>query len=309
MTLDLGFVGAGPRAWRHFAALDSVPDARVVACADPDLDLAARAAARYAGAAAHQDGIAMVTEERLDAVYVCLGPEHHDPLVGALAERCIPFFVEPPVGTDTSDSGAAVPPQVPPDLITSVGYEMRYRQNVNVLRDSLAGRTPCLARGLVPAPTPAAPAHEDSGNLSAPAAHLLDLLRYLFGEARSAFAVPGPVAGPPAAWIVSFADGSVCSGLSTGQGVAVDCSLEVFGCDLRARLAGQGADLLLRTPGEEHRFAPADDPVLAQDRAFVQAVLAGDPSAVRSPLHDALRTGALVRALYESARRGTPAHV
>jgi myo-inositol 2-dehydrogenase/D-chiro-inositol 1-dehydrogenase len=309
MTLQLGFVGAGPRAWRHFVALDSVPDSRVVACADLDLDLAARAAARYAGAAAHRDGVAMVTEERLDAVYVCLAPEHQRPLVDVLAERRIPFFVDAPVGTGDSGAHADAPLEVPPDLITSVGYETRYRQNVDRLRSHLAGRTPLVARGLVPAAAPAQPGREDATGSTAPAAHLLDLLRYLLGEAQSVLAVPGPVAGLTAAWIVSLADGSVCSVLRAGQGVGADCSLEVFGRDLHARLAGQGADLLLRTPGEEHRFTPADDPVLTQDRAFIQAVLAGDPSAIRSPLHDALRTGALVRALQESALRGAPAHV
>ena len=89
----VGCVGTGFIAGRHLAALASFPDVEVVAVADPLRERAEDAAGRL-GARAYDDGLALLAQEELDAVWLCVPPYAHGPLELAAVDRDLPFFVE-----------------------------------------------------------------------------------------------------------------------------------------------------------------------------------------------------------------------
>jgi predicted dehydrogenase len=170
------------------------------------------------------------------------------------------------------------------------------------------------------------------------ATHFLDLARYLVGDADlssvSAVALPGddpafPLRDMPmkpdgtrygdrvpapfrpprvTAAVWRFENGAVGS-LTHGvmlHGRTYESELEVWGDGLRVTLCDPYGDarLRVRRPHSEDtevlEFA-GDDPYLAEDRAFLQAVRTRDASAIRSPYPDAVRTFELSWAIRDAA--------
>jgi len=85
-----------------------------------------------------------------------------------------------------------------------------------------------------------------------------------------------------------------------------DTQLEVWGDGLRAALLDLYGRprLLVRRPhseATEESIVEADDPYLSEDRAFVQAVRAGDASGIRSSYADALKTFEFTWAITDAA--------
>ena len=138
-------------------ALARIPEARVVACMDVDIDRAAEAAARFAGAGAYADLDEMLDNHELDAVYVCVPPYAHGPIERAVIERGIHLFVEKPLAVDRHTPESVLEALEGKDLITSVGYVLRYRENARRAREFLEGREPVAARGTYVGGVPGAP--------------------------------------------------------------------------------------------------------------------------------------------------------
>src|SRR3972149_4702459 len=132
MALKIGFVGAGGIARAHFKALEQVDDAQIVACTDVDADRAAEAAAQFAGAGADTDFRAMLDECDLDGAYVCVPPHAHGEVELELIERGVPFLVEKPIGVDRRTPRRILEALEGTGLITSVGYLLRYYENVRL---------------------------------------------------------------------------------------------------------------------------------------------------------------------------------
>ncbi len=69
----VGFIGVGGIAQRHLDIFAGFEDVALVAFADPDFRRAEHAASRF-GAKAFESHSAMLEEEALDAVYICIPP-------------------------------------------------------------------------------------------------------------------------------------------------------------------------------------------------------------------------------------------
>jgi len=71
----------------------------------------------------------------------------------------------------------------------------------------------------------------------------------------------------------------------------------------------EGGRLKVVEPERSESFDPQVDPYEVEDRVFVEAVRTKDPSGIRSPYADALRTLKVTLAANESAREGRPVRV
>ena len=81
-----GVVGCGAIGPTHVAAIAALPDAEVVAVADPVTDRAADAAGRFGVAAVHRDLTGLVADPAVDVVCLCTpSGTHADGAVAALA--------------------------------------------------------------------------------------------------------------------------------------------------------------------------------------------------------------------------------
>lgn len=317
--LKVACIGTGFIAGRHLAALAGMPDVEVVAVADAQRDRAHDVAGRF-GATPYTDGLLLLEQEDLDAVWLCVPPFAHGPLEQAAVERGLPFFVEKPLAVDLPTAACVAKAVRESGLLTCVGYHWRSLDVVELARQALAGRPVDLLTATWLDSTPAAPwwsqRSGSGGQLVEQTTHLLDLARLLVGEIVSVQALE--VTHPRSAWpdadvptastvLLRFASGTV--GTVTSSCVLHrrhDVSLRLVAegqlLDLRER-ALSDHELRIATQDGEHVVRHTQDPIAREDRTFVDAVLAGHGE-VPVSYEEGLRTHAAVCAADLSARRG-----
>ena len=319
--LRVGCVGTGFIAGRHLSALSSFPDVTVVAVADPAVDRA-QAAAERCGARAYDDGLALLEQEELDAVWLCVPPFAHGPLEQAAVDRGLPFFVEKPLAVDLATATSIAAQVRDAGLLTAVGYHWRFLDVVEQAAGVLAGADVHLATGHWLDATPAAPwwsqRARSGGQLVEQSTHLFDLVRVLVGEVASVSAaevtVPrsglpdadAPTASSVTLHFVSGAVGTIASTCVLGWRHRVGLHLFAEGTVVELLERGLGDHELRVRTGDGERVAQSDqDPIAHEDRAFCDA-LRGDVDGVRVDYEEALRTHELVCAADRSAREGVP---
>ncbi len=317
-ALRVGCIGTGFIAGRHLAALASFPDVDVVAVADSARERAEDAAARY-GARAYDDGLTLLEQEQLDAVWVCVPPFAHGPLELAAVERSLPFFVEKPLALDLETAAVIAARVRERGLLTGVGYHWRHLDVVEQATGVLSGSTVQLVTGHWLDKTPAAPwwgrRDRSGGQVMEQTTHIFDLARLVVGEvdavsavevtvAREAFPdADAPTASTATLHFASGAIGTISSTCVLGWRHRVGLHLIAEGAIVELLERGL-ADHELRvvTAAGEQVIQSDQDPVAREDREFLDA-LRGDVATVRVPYEEALRTQELVWAADQSARQ------
>ncbi|WP_199286100.1 glycosyltransferase [Paracoccus suum] len=310
----LGFIGAGGIAHRHFGVLETMPDVRIVAIADPDAARAAEAAARF-GAEAFADHQAMLEASDLDAVYICVPPFAHGAAERACIARGQPFFVEKPLSLDLKVAEDIAAEVEDAGLITAVGYHWRYLDTVDEARAQLAVNPAQLMTGFWLDQTPPPQwwwrEDESGGQVVEQATHIIDLARFLAGDVTDVFGLSshrdradfaGLTVPTATTATLRFASGTIAN-------LAATCllrwnhrvGLHVFADALAMEITDH--DIMIDTGhGRPVRHAEGD-PVWREDRDFVDAVQ-GKENRIRCPYAEALETHRVALAIGKSAQTG-----
>ena len=197
MTIRTAVLGTGNWArTAHLPALAAHPDVTVVACADPNIDLA-RAAAETFGVPAAYDGLDSLLEheESLSLLVVAAPDDVHPAAIRAALSRGVAVFCEKPLANDAATADALSAQASATNVLASVGYSFRYSPAVRALRaDLLAGNLgeawfievaehnaqfhPLLGKELN---WKGDPEHAAAGALFEYGSHVLDLCLWLLG--------------------------------------------------------------------------------------------------------------------------------
>lgn len=316
--LRLGLIGAGWISSVHLAALDRLDRTMLVGVASARLE-SAEATAVPRGAAAYDDAERMLDEQRPDVVYVAVPPSAAVAACEAVLERGIPFLAEKPLAATDAEGPARVAAAIADrGIVVAVGYHLRSLERLSEVRARLADNPARLvaARWNDSTPPPAWWRREvdGGGQVIEQATHLYDLARFLVGEAEvlgaaslhdtPATPVGADVADATAA-VLRFAAGAVGTFANTRRQASpvIDISFSSDGQVTTIRKVGSdpGAwEVELRDGSEVTLLPPGRDPYEIQAETFLDAVVAGDPSAVVSSYADALLTDRLTRAVVEA---------
>jgi len=296
--VDIGFVGVGNIATAHLDNLRGYDRADVVAVCDIDAERAAEIGEEY-GAAAYTEHEEMLETEPLDAVYLCIPPFAHEGQERDVLDRGVDLFVEKPLGLSREDA-REVRDAVPTDAVTQVGYVLRYSEALQRARELLADRSVALVQGeyWTYAPDNAWWRSYDrsGGQVIEQSTHTFDTVRYLAGDVTGVSAHGGREVVED----VDFSDATVAA--MTHETGAVSQVSSTAACDdgrSRIHVVADGARLELdfssgrltgTVDGEEVAFEGDREYFRHEDEAFVDAVDAGDPDAVRSPYADAVES-------------------
>ncbi|MFE9203137.1 Gfo/Idh/MocA family protein [Micromonospora sp. NPDC007230] len=312
-TCRVGLVGAGGVAQRHARVLTGFEDVELVGVTDVARDAAEALAGTYGGRPFAD--VAELLAAGPDAVYVCVPPFAHGPVEEAVIDAGVPMFVEKPVAVDleTAERIAALVERR--GLLTAVGHHWRYLHVVAEARQLLADRPARMVSAAwldkVPPVAWWARCDRSGGPVVEQAAHVLDLVRVLVGEASEVTAygdgTPPPVEGADidsvTAATVRFTSGAVGTlAAACVLGWKHRAGVEILADGLAMSLAEDGL-LICDGEGERHLPADPDGARVAVDRAFVDAVR-GIGDDIRVPYAEALRTQRLALAVAESARTG-----
>ena len=324
----VGLIGTGGLCGSHMNALIKMDDVQVVAVADP-IEERRVAAAQKMGATRlykdHREFYAHESAETLDAIWICIEPTAHDELteMGAV-ERGIPFLVEKPMTLDLAMGDKIAKAIEEKNLITAVGFQDRYLDLVNMIKDELpkhkkGGLVYGAWCGGIPGVWWWQKKSTCGGQLVEQNIHLLDGLRYLYGEPLSVYATassgivkPGENGVSPeydtddhSTCVLRFKDNVTATLVSScySRDVRPNCgyviTLEDMIIDYRLRNNIIFTDAH-KTVDIKRGHEQTDD----LDRAFIDAIKTGDRSLIRSPYADALKSLKIAFAANKSMETG-----
>jgi predicted dehydrogenase len=299
--MRVAVIGSGGIARRHIALLAAEPDVELAGIVSPSPERAAAAAHRWR-CPVYGTVAELLSQETIDAAWICIPPGGHGEIESRLIARGIPFFVEKPLSADRrtgEEIGAAL---ARAGLIAAVGYHWRALDTIPEVRRTLADRPARMVLGAWHDATPPPEwwRHQagGGGQMVEQATHLFDLARLLVGEASVTAATAtryGQAAYPDA----DVADVSAALLRFAGDATGVFTATCLLGgvAAAQVQIVCEGLLITITQRGvlydwgrERREVLTGNDPFVDEDRAFLQAVQRNDPALLVSSYADALRT-------------------
>ena len=312
-TCKLGLIGCGNRSWAHVNGMKKLDYAQFVSVADPVAERA-KEKADATGATKiykdHKDLLAHAAEDGLDAVIICVDPTAHTEDMELRAiDMGLPFIVEKPMTNNLDLAERIAAKAEEKGVITSVGFQDRYLDLVDMIKEELpkhrqGGLVYGSWVGGIPGPWWWQKKSDCGGQLVEQNIHLLDGLRYLYGEPLSVYAtasrgilqqgdtgVTENFDTDEHSTVVLRFPGNVTatlvSGCYTGWGTRPPCGYQItlhdMVIDYRLR-----NNITFYTANETRDIKRTMEQTDVLDQVFVDAVISGDGSKIRSPYKDAL---------------------
>ena len=324
----LGIIGCGGIMEDHVNGFVTMPDVEVVAVADLIAERREETAARFGTKLMYRDHTELYNSLKpadLDAVFIAVPPSEHKGIEEEAIARKWHFKVEKPMTLCQDQAHAISKAALDAGIVTAVGFQDRYLDLTARMKEALTSMRVGLVNGFWAGGIPMVPWWRTKatcgGQLLEQNIHLVDLLRYLFGDFASVYAVsgqgvvdaekdcPGYDLEDYSTAVFTMKSGvvatlhSLCYLLSGGS--ALSNGLTIHGRE-------QSIDYRLRnhvrfvSHGVEHCYHRLNNQITDSDRAFFDAVKKADPAGVRSPYADALKTLDACFAANQSMASGKP---
>ena len=292
--------------------------------------------------------VEMYDEIQPDMVFICVPPYCHGEIEFETIKRGIHFFVEKPLALDLNLAREIRDAAEAKGLITASGFQCRYSNlvepNVEFCKNNEIVFIDCTRIGGVPGVFWWRDKDLSGGQAVEQTIHQFDIIRYVFGEPEEvcSYATRGFVkewdnynTDDCSVTIVKFKNGTIGT-ISTGDyatsGNSFDSKIIFSGRDKRAELKilgtfevfgeapaapkeGEGGFVI---KGDGALGAASKDTTLYRqdgdagilcDRTFIEAVISGDGSKIRSSSRDAFKSVAFTMACNESMATGKPVKV
>lgn len=309
MTSKIGFIGSG-FAQQHILALTQIPDAEIVAICSRNQS---KAQSIITGSPINyypfDNYLDMLKKEQLDAVYICLPPHLHGDIEIACSEHVKGLFIEKPIAL-TLDLAAKLSDTFKTSgNIVSVGYMNRYRHNILKAKEHFSKDPAILFNaawsGELPPPYWWRRKELSGGQLTEQATHLIDSIRYISGEIKQvqALSANGFInniedlnvddAIAMNFQLESGAIGTVQTSCFTRDhgGGALGIYLEMASREKTYRLNNHCMDLQIQHSfNHTEKINSTDNPLLAENIAFLNALKNNTHTGIHSPFDDAIQT-------------------
>lgn len=318
--IKIGFIGCGGNANGHMNTLARIDGANVVATCDLDENRANSAAQRH-NSTPYTNHRKMLDRDDLDAIYLSLPVFAHGQPEFDVIDRGLPFLVEKPVAINLEIAHEIESRVEKADLITCVGYQLRYLGSTKIARQILDGKKISMAIGKYWSGSgrgdPNAwvrQMNRSGGQLLEQTTHTIDMMRYLIGEIDEVFAyqenrVLSEIDCPDSSAVtLKFKNGAVGTLTSYWAFDGGDWSnANVIDLLYEDQLMNwNGGRVRIKENGE---FVEKTEPSRSIDQVFVSAVRSNDNSKILSNYSDAVKTMAISIAANESGRTGKPISV
>jgi len=314
--VKIGFVGVGGIAGVHLENVSKIDHAEIVAVCDIVEENAKKKGLEF-NATAYTDLDAMLENEALDAVFVCVPPFAHGEIEEKIVKRGIHLLVEKPLGLDLETVQKKAKAIKESGAICGVGYCLRYLDTVAKAKDYLKDKTIAMVRGhyitsFVPTPW-YREINKSGGQLVEQSTHTLDLMRYLAGDIDQVYAnmrlqvlsdIPNIDIPDVTSVNVTFESGAV--GHLDSSIIQFDhrSGIEILGKDFRVVI--DGTNLTIAEKDYSNTYQSKVDFYLEQDRRFIEAVMKGDAELLLSSYDDGVKTLAATLAANKSNEVGLP---
>lgn len=308
-------VGTGGIGQAHLTALAKIPEAEIVAVCDVNEARAADVAKTHS-AAAYTDASRLISQEQLDALYICVPPSSHGDLEVSAAQKGIHLFVEKPVNLTLEGATVARDAIRTSGVMTQTGYVLRYLPAYMQLHALLVNIEVGAAHvtrwnGLLDVPWWRR-YDQSGGQLVEMTTHQIDFLRWCMGEVEAVSAsysfdrlhrdeagVTIPDSQSALLHFVSGASATISTSSAAGR-----ASLGSLAFVIKDGIVTLREGAVVVEPEGLCKIPPLQKDAPGIDECFTRAVATGDRSLLKSPYDDALRTLAVTLSANRSAEEG-----
>lgn len=324
--IKVGMVGCGGIANYHADHLLKMNDVEITAVADPVEERRDNMSTRANGARKYFSHKELYEAENdLDAVYICIPPHLHTDTETTAIEKGFNIFIEKPMCLDMDKAVEVRNAIEKAGIVSAVGFQDRYLDIIEKVKEGIPGKEVGLVYGSwlggIPGVDWWKKKETSGGQIVEQNIHLFDMIRYFFGEPSTVYSaagrgivrdVPGYDVEDYSSTTVTFKNGVIANLLtgcylssnasSRGNGLRILCKDIRIEYDLRrcVRFIDQNST---------HEFITMTDQGMTADRTFIDAVKAKNPSMVRSPYSDAIKSLRLTLAANESIASGKPVYL
>jgi myo-inositol 2-dehydrogenase/D-chiro-inositol 1-dehydrogenase len=242
-TFGVALLGAGRMGMEHARNMISIPNARLLAVADPFLENANRAVALTRAERAYAEPEAAIHHAGVDAVVIVTPTATHAELIEAAARAGKAIFCEKPVALDLGRTQQAMHVVNEARVPFQIGFNRRFdppyaqaKTRIAVMRD--------------PAPPPTEYLRGSGGMFVDQSIHDLDCARFLVGEVEEVCAWGAVLIDPAIGQAGDIDTGMISLRFKNGAlGVLQNSRRSVFGYDVRTEVFGaQGKFVMDATP-------------------------------------------------------------
>jgi predicted dehydrogenase len=307
--LRVAFLGAGGYAQSLLSKVLGSPNIELVGVCDVSIQSAEEMAQPH-GARAYDDFDSLLRND-MHALFVCIPPFAHVGQEIEAAERGIHLFVSKPVSLDLEYARRVNRAIKKHNVLSSVSYMLRYSAPVNKAKDLLQGKRVGLIRGHVLARMIGGgrswyfKKRMSGGQMVVQSGHLFDVFRYLAGEIVDVCAIGATNlversadydiedASIAVLRFRSGAIGSITSTVAMPPMWSQDMAFDIVAEDLHLSYSQQEGVLHVFDAKGDWDYECAmtnEDAQKAEVRVFLDAMRTGDPSLIRSPYDDAIKT-------------------
>jgi myo-inositol 2-dehydrogenase/D-chiro-inositol 1-dehydrogenase len=316
--LKVAMVGCGGICNFHLNHLLTFDDVEFVGFMDIRPERAHEKAQKAGAGKVYDDYVAMLDDAKPDVLYICVPPDQHGTIEFEAIKRKIPFLVEKPMALSMELANSIRDAVEQTGLVTAVGFQDRYLDIIDKTKEFLETQTVGLVDGAWLGGIPGVywwPKYATSGGqIVEQNIHLFDMLRYLFGEpskvycaaARGIVKREGYDLHDYSSAVITFKNNIIANlqtGCFLGRNVPNKNGLHIRCVDSDIRyILRQSVEF--DTGGKKVTYYRQVEQGLIEDRTFLDAVKANNPSLVRSPYADACKSLALTLACNESIATG-----
>lgn len=319
--LKVGLIGTGGIARMHLPAISKIKGVQIAALCDLQEERVKEAASTYGGKT-YTDYQKMLAEESLDALFILIPPFAHSGQEEMAVEEGIPFLVEKPVALSLEKAKAIERNVQEKNLITAVGYQLRYMDILEPVKKVLEKDKVALSLGQYFGGVPGGSnswfvkKDKSGGQVVEQATHVVDLMRHLVGEIRKVDArffrgaiqkrIPGYDVEDASISLLEFENQTIGSLCCTWLLEGFDSGLKMITTE-GVKIEMSPIDRLVLTKGEEsEEYKATNDFAYEQDETFLRAVRENNPSLIRADYSEGVKTLAVTFAISESAEKGEP---
>jgi len=318
MKVKVGFIGCGGIAGAHISSLAGMDDVEFVAFCDVVEEKAKQRAETYGGKV-YTDYKKMVDEVEIDACYICIPPFAHQEQEEACIEKNVPFLVEKPIHLDLNKAKEISEKAKEKNLITSVGYQDRYQDIIAYIKPFFKEGNLGVFAGWWVGGMPGVywwrRKEMSGGQIVEQTTHIYDMTRYLIGGPVEVFAVKrkGLMTDvedynvEDASAVDVYFDSGVVGTIFSGCFVKIaggKVGLDFYFSDKFVEYTERQKVVINYGNKIEEIYEDTPQIIVKEDRAFIDAVKTNNPSLIKSPYEDAVKTLAFTLAANKSIETG-----
>jgi predicted dehydrogenase len=325
-TLRTAIIGCGGIAQRHAQNLVQMEDRyQLVAFADADEERATSFCLQYGDgrASVYKTSAGLLDAEQLDAVFICLPPFAHGDEVERAAASGVHVFIEKPIALESEQAWRMVAAAERAGITTQVGFMYRFGGAIGKLKQMMVNGEAGQA-GLMSTRYFCNALHapwwrrrdRSGGQLVEQVIHMVDLMRYLMGEAVTVYSVQRNLYHQDVAdYTIEDVSGTVISFANGGIGVIYASNnaipgrwindYKVVAAHVTAEFTDANHALFHHTSGSAVRseeVVAEEDVYKLEVLDFYDAIVGGKPALI--PLREGARSLELALAARASADSG-----